>query len=534
MAEDGKIIYKIVLDDTGVEEQAEQSGDKAGKSFGQAAVEKLKSVGKAIGAAGAAVGTAVIATGTALARQTEQLAEYGDHIDKMSQKLGMSAEAYQEWDAILQHSGASIDALEPTMKSLFQAAQDGSDAFTALGISQEEAAKMSQEDLFSATITALQNVTDENEKAALAQELLGRGAQELAPLLNTSAQETELMRKRVHELGGVMSNEAVKNAAAYQDTLQDMKTAMQGMSNQLVSEFLPDITSIMEGITEIFSGDSEKGIGMVTKGLNDMLGKIVQMLPDILKVGTEIVTSLLDGLISNLPSIIDTGIEILLTLIDGIVAALPSLINAVPQIISSLVTGLLSHLPQLVTSGLQLLLAVRKGLVQAIPQVLAMLQQIILQLISAFRNTDWSSIGTNIVQGIWNGITGLWNSLVDAVRNAVNNLWQSAKQALGIASPSKKFKYIGEMTTEGTIEGIEDTQAEMTRTVTDVYSGMSEAASDALTRDMSDFERDVSYNVTASGKMPDMTIVVPLSLDGREIARATAWSMGEQLAWEEM
>ena len=34
--------------------------------------------------------------------------------------------------------------------------------------------------------------------------------------------------------------------------------------------------------------------------------------------------------------------------------------------------------------------------------------------------------------------------------------------------------------------------------------------------------------------MPDMTIVVPLTLNGREIARATAWSMGEQLAWEEI
>jgi hypothetical protein len=90
------------------------------------------------------------------------------------------------------------------------------------------------------------------------------------------------------------------------------------------------------------------------------------------------------------------------------------------------------------------------------------------------------------------------------------------------------------MTTEGTIEGIEDTQAEMTRTVTDVYSGLGDSASAAFTRDLGSIERDVSYNLTAAGKLPDMTIVVPLTLDGREIARATAWSMGEQLAWEEL
>lgn len=28
-------------------------------------------------------------------------------------------------------------------------------------------------------------------------------------------------------------------------------------------------------------------------------------------------------------------------------------------------------------------------------------------------------------------------------------------------------------------------------------------------------------------------IEVPVSIDGREVARATAWYMGEQLAWEE-
>ena len=38
--------------------------------------------------------------------------------------------------------------------------------------------------------------------------------------------------------------------------------------------------------------------------------------------------------------------------------------------------------------------------------------------------------------------------------------------------------------------------------------------------------------IEEAGRMADMTIVVPLTLDGREIARATAWSMGEQLAWE--
>ena len=78
--------------------------------------------------------------------------------------------------------------------------------------------------------------------------------------------------------------------------------------------------------------------------------------------------------------------------------------------------------------------------------------------------------------------------------------------------------------------------------VHDIYSGLPETANDALRpfdvnytgNARENIERDVSFNMTASGRMADMTIVVPLTLDGREIARATAWSMGEQLAWEEL
>lgn len=490
MAEDGKIVYKVVLDDTGVENEAESAGDRAGEAFSSGIGDKLKTGAKAVGKAAVAVGTAAVAAGSAIIKATGDLAEYGDHVDKMSQKLGMSAEAYQEWDAILQHSGASIDSLEPTMKSLFQAAQKGSEAFTALGMSTEEVASMSQEDLFAATITALQGVEDETTRTALAQELLGRGAQDLGALLNTSAEETEAMRERVHELGGVMSTEAVEAAANYQDTMQDMKTAVQGMGRSLISQFLPDVTTVMSGITELFSGNKEKGIGLITKGLEDLLDNMTDLLPDFLNLGIDLILSFLHGIIGNLDKILQAGVNLIIQL--------------------------------------------AVGLIQAIPDLLAMLPQIIKAILDAFFNTDWASIGAAIVSGIWEGIKSLWNSLVEAVTGAVTNLWQQAKAALGIASPSKKFKYIGEMTTEGTIEGIEDTEAEMTRTVTDVYGGLTDTATSALSRDMGSFEREVSYNMTATGSTPDMTIVVPLTLDGREIARATAWSMGEQLAWEEL
>ena len=221
--------------------EAESAGKSGGIKLGNALGTGMKAAGATIAAAGAAVAgitsSFISASGAA--------AEYGDNIDKMSQKMGISAEAYQEWDAIMQHSGTSIEALKPSMKTLAQQAEKGSDAFQKLGISEEEVATLSQEDLFARVISGLQGMEEGTERTAITAQLLGKGATELGALLNTSAEETQAMRDRVHELGGVMSDEAVKAAAAYQDQLQDMQTAFSGLSRNLMSEFLPDMTNVM-------------------------------------------------------------------------------------------------------------------------------------------------------------------------------------------------------------------------------------------------------------------------------------------------
>ena len=211
------------------------AGESGGKSFGSGFAKVMGGTGKAIAgkaiAGAVAVGAAATtALTTGFVNATNSVASYGDNIDKMSQKMGMSAEAYQEWDAVMQHSGTSMETMKSSMKTLANAAETGNKAFKELGITEEDLANMSQQDLFEATIAGLQNVEDDTQRTYLAGKLLGKGATELGALLNTSAEDTQAMRDRVRELGGVMSDEAVKAAAAYQDQMQDMQTAFSGLS----------------------------------------------------------------------------------------------------------------------------------------------------------------------------------------------------------------------------------------------------------------------------------------------------------------
>ena len=67
---------------------------------------------------------------------------------------------------------------------------------------------------------------------------------------------------------------------------------------------------------------------------------------------------------------------------------------------------------------------------------------------------EWGHIGENIVNGLLNGITGMWDTLVSTVKGKVNGMVNTVKNVLGIHSPSKVFTEIGENVTQGLVNGI--------------------------------------------------------------------------------
>ena len=407
--------------------------------------------------------------------------------------------------------------MQSAMKKLSNAAVDGSDAFQKLGISQEEAMSMSQEDLFARVIEGLQGMEAGSERAALAQDLLGRGAQEMAALLNTSAEETQAMKDRVNELGGVLSEDAVSASAAYKDSLQDMQTAFQGLGYGIAGEFLPGITEVMNGLTALFSGDAEGGIGMITTGITGIATTITESipafaeaalgiitgigqtimdnLPSLMSQGSEILANLAQGFLNNLPSMIEAGGSMLSRLVSyimqnlprflsmglqligrmamGLIRALPQIIGSIARVLAQLIQTIVRNLPQFLRQGIQLIGKLVAGIIRAIPQVVRTVPQIFRNVSSAFRNIDWGSLGKQVINGIKNGIKNGAQAVVKAAKDLAKNAFDAAKNFLGISSPSKKFIWVAEMSAAGIVKGAKEA-------VPDVQQAMSGLARSAL------------------------------------------------------
>ena len=448
---------KISLDkseyDKGLDEASEKSQGVGSKITGA-----LKTAGKIGGVAIAAVGTAVTATSTALINGVSNVAEYGDNIDKMSQKMGLTAEAYQEWDAVMQHSGTSMESMKASMKTLANAAETGNKAFEKIGLTQKDLANMSQQDLFEATIAGLQNVEDTTQRTYLAGQLLGRGATELGALLNTSAEDTQAMRDRIHELGGVMSDEAVKSAAAFQDQLQDLTTGFDGLKRGLTSELLPSVTEVMAGLTDIFAGDYDKGLEEISSGIENTVAKISDMLPKIIEIGGSIIEQLAiaivenipkilpslvnlvmsigDMIVENLPLLIETGMQVILQLALGIAEALPELIPAVVETVLTIAEYLIDNVDLLIDAAIALIIGLADGLIEALPKLIEKAPEIVIKLVEAIiRNAPKileaaTSLIFKLIEGIVNlfgKIVEVGGQLVDKVKNGFSQKVQDAK-----------------------------------------------------------------------------------------------------------
>jgi phage-related protein len=288
--------------------------------------------------------------------------------------MHISAEAYQEWDFILQHAGTSVDGMKTAMKTLTAQVESGSDAFEALGLSTEQIANMSQEELFGAVITGLQGIEDETERTTLAQSLLGRSSVEMTALFNMSAEETEELRNQVHELGGVMSDEAVKASADYTDSVTNLKTSFTGLKRNLMSDFLPSITKTMDGLSKVFSGD-ESGIGMIQEGITSLISNVTALAPQFFSLAQTLIFSLLEGFAPMLPQLTETLFSIVIQAI-------------------TLLTGMLPSIMPSIISGLQ---GIFQALFQALPVITSSLFDLVMSLIT------WLAEGDNI-QNFINGI----------------------------------------------------------------------------------------------------------------------------------
>jgi septal ring factor EnvC (AmiA/AmiB activator) len=342
-----------------------ESTEKTNK-FGAA----LKTAGMAIGAAAVAIGAATIAAGKSLFDMGMATSDAANEVDKMSQKMGLSRQGYQEWKYILDQNGKSIENLTGSFK-YFQVglSKTGDDAkkmeanLSKLGLSLSDLQGMSTEDAYEKLIKAFQGMEEGAEKSALAVSLLGgRYGVELMPMLNSTAEEMDALRQRAHELGAVMSNETIDAGVHLNNSMTDLKTAFRGVRSSIGADLLPGLASIVVGLTGVMTG-SDDASEQLTKGINEMVAGISKAVPKLL----DVFMGIFDAIMILLPKLLDAFLSLFNDLMAKLLQLMPRTVDTAVKLVLGLIAGIVSMLPNFVEAGLDIVKALAEGLGNAIP-----------------------------------------------------------------------------------------------------------------------------------------------------------------------
>jgi len=268
-----------------------KGADKQGKESAKA----LKKVGDTAKKAGKAVAVGIGLAVTSLTAMAFKSAEATDRIDKMSQQLGLSRQAFQEWDYVLSQNGVSIDSMKGGMKTLTNMTDDlrsgtatATDAFSRLGISMDDIDGKSQEEVFSMVINSLQGVEDESQRAAIANDLLGRSGADLAPLLNAGADSAEALKEKARELGLVLSDESIDAGVEFTDTMDSLKRSFGAVASEVGVEVMPIFQKlaawIIDNMPQIkeFASNAFNAVGNSIKWVKDNSNWLIPVLGTLL------------------------------------------------------------------------------------------------------------------------------------------------------------------------------------------------------------------------------------------------------------
>lgn len=296
-------------------------------------------------------------------------------------------------------------------------------------------------------------------------------AGEVLPMLNEmttelqGAFETGGIEAFSSKLGEVASELITKLAESLpqvfqmgSDILQNLLLGIQENLPTIATSVIQIIQTFITFIIENLPLILNMGIQLILQLILGITQAIPQMIPQIVNL----LNTIINTIIENLPMIIQAGIQLLLALALGLIDAIPDLLAKIPEIIGKLVGALTKPemLAKLVGAAIQLILALAGGLIQAIPEILAMTPRIIGELFSAIgkniAETDWLSLGLDILKGILNGMLDFGNVVKNTIKKVGKKITNAIKDFFGIESPSKLMaKEIGPYLPAGIAVGIE-------------------------------------------------------------------------------
>lgn len=426
--------------------------------LGQAS-KKMGEVGNKATQAGEALkglSTAAAGIDVALAGLAYKSGRAADDLNTLSKVTGISTDELQKYKATADLVDVSVESIaksQTKLKKSMSTAADGFDtltvaedgtieggnkmakAFEKLGVSVTNAngELRGQDEVFQETIEALGKMTNETERDALAQQIFGKSAAELNPLIEDNGETY----KRVADIFAnngleIVDQETIDQANSFNDSLDEIKltwsAALSSIGMQLAGYLAPAMEKVSQVIQSIAGWLSK--LSPQTLTIIGIIAGVVAGLAPVL-----IIAGKLAFAISSIMS--------LMTTLGPILTGLAGPIGIVIAIVGALIAvGVLlyKNWDTIKAKALELKDWVVKKwneLKNSVIKTVTNLKNYVMFYWTALKLGIQIILNTlkTIVTNIWNGIKSVVTGIVTSIKNTVVSVWDAIKSTvIGIAT----------------------------------------------------------------------------------------------------
>ena len=345
--------------------------------------EQFKEVGSKIEGAGQKLkGLSTVAAGVAasLGAVAYKAAQAADDLNTLSKVSGVGTDELQKYsvaaDLVDVSTETIVKALKKLKKNMYQVGYYGkgpAEEFESLGVAvmDSNGELRDAEEVFTEVLEALSKVTNETERDAIAQKLLGNAASELNPLIEDGGETYKRVAETLKKYDlDFVDEETLQRANEFNDELDTMKllgkVAFQSMGSELAGYLAPALEKVVDWV------------GKLAKWLSNLNPKVLTVVASIA------------GLLSVLaPLLISFG-----KLVSGISAVI-KVVN-----LASGAIGLLSSASLL--------------------PIIAIIAAVVAAGVVLYKN--WDTIKAKAA-ALKDGIINAWNKVVSAIKTAAQAIW---------------------------------------------------------------------------------------------------------------
>ena len=323
--------------------------------------------------------------------------------------------------------------------------------------------------------SALSDMTDAEKTQTLNSIFNKVDLKSVNALLATSTDRWKEVSNAIDNAAGSAEEMAKTQLDNLSGDITIFNSALEGAQIALSDKLTPTLRKFVkfgtDGLSRLTTAFNEKGLlgAMSEFGsvLSDGLLMIVEMTPQILEVGSAILSAIGQGILDNLPMILDVIVKVVEQIITDLGRALPTLISALPKFIESLMNAidwdnlldiiiniidiiadaLIDVLPQLTEAVMTLIekivefvlkpetlsklvelcakvmIAVSTALLAAAPKLLVGVGKIIKVVVDYIVNTDWKKLGQDLMNNI--------NKAISKAAEKLMKWWDGWSQQIG-------------------------------------------------------------------------------------------------------